>query len=110
MLHLAGPDAECERSKSAVGGGVAVAADHGHAGLRQTQFGADHVHDPLTVTIQAVTAQAAVAAIPFERLHWSRADLVDNRQASRRRGGGMVRGRNGQVGTADLDTALAQAL
>ena len=38
MADLAGADAEGERAEGAVGRGVAVAADHGHARLGQPQL------------------------------------------------------------------------
>ena len=47
VLHFAGADAEGQRAERAVRGRVAVAADHGHAGLRESQFRPDHVHDAL---------------------------------------------------------------
>ena len=45
VLDFAGADAERQRAECAVRGGVAIAADHGHAGLRQAQFG------PMTCTM-----------------------------------------------------------
>ena len=47
VLDLGRADPERERAERAVRGGVAVAADDRHPGLRQAQLGADHVHDPL---------------------------------------------------------------
>ena len=47
VLDLAGADAVRQCAKRAVGAGVAVAADHRHAGQGGAVFGADHVHDAL---------------------------------------------------------------
>ena len=47
-LHFACPDAERERAERAVGGGVAVAADDGHARLREPSSG------PMTWTMPCV--------------------------------------------------------
>ena len=47
VLDLGGADAERERAERAVRGGVAVAADDRHPGLRQAELRADHVDDPL---------------------------------------------------------------
>ena len=47
VFDFAGSDAECERAECAMRGGVAIAADHGHAGLRQAQLGSDDMHDAL---------------------------------------------------------------
>ena len=45
VLDFAGADAEGQRAEGAVRGGVAIAADDGHARLGIAQFGADHVDD-----------------------------------------------------------------
>ncbi len=47
VLHLAGSDAESKRAECAMSSGVAVAADHGHARLCQTQFRPDDVNNSL---------------------------------------------------------------
>ena len=47
VLDLGGADAEGERPEGAVGRGVAVAADDGHAGLGEALLGADDVDDAL---------------------------------------------------------------
>ncbi len=49
VLDLGGADAVGQRAKGAVGGGVAVAADHGHAGQGGAVLRADHVHDALAL-------------------------------------------------------------
>ena len=72
VLHLAGADAEGERAERAVRGGVAVAADDGHAGLRQPQLGADDVDDALPVAADAVERDAELARVgcPSARAAW----------------------------------------
>ena len=47
MLHLAGADTECQRAECAMRGGMAVAANHCHAGLRKAQLRPDDVYDAL---------------------------------------------------------------
>ena len=56
VLDLAGADAERERAERAVRGGVRVAADDRHAGLRDAELGADHVDDALAAVAEAVAA------------------------------------------------------
>ena len=46
-------------------GGVAIAADYGHAGLGETLFGADYVDDALLLAIEAEAAYAEFFAIGF---------------------------------------------
>jgi hypothetical protein len=47
MLDLRGADAEGQRAEGAVGRGVAVAADDGHAGQGEALLRADDVDDAL---------------------------------------------------------------
>ena len=49
MLDLRSADAMSQCAKRAVGGGVAIAAHHGHAGQGGTVFRADHMHDALAL-------------------------------------------------------------
>ena len=63
---LAGADAEGQRAERAVGAGVAVPADDGHAGLGEAQLGPDDVHDAL-----ALAAQARGAVMPKSRQFFS---------------------------------------
>ena len=56
VLDLGGADAEGERAEGAVGRGVAVAADDGHARLGQAQLGPDDVDDALVGVAHRVAA------------------------------------------------------
>ena len=79
VLHLAGADAERQRAECAVRRRVAVAADDGHAGLRQSLLRTDHVHDallgccecrsrgmPKSLAVLSPAERAALAAIVIE--------------------------------------------
>ena len=110
VLDLAGADAESQRAECAVGGGVAVAADHGHAGLRESQFGADHVHDALLAAVHAQAADAELAAVGFELIELFQRDLIEDGQRAVRGGNAVVGGGDGEIGTPHLEAALAQAL
>jgi hypothetical protein len=48
-----------QRAERAVGGGVAVAADHGHAGQGGAVFGADDVHDALALVHEGEEGRGA---------------------------------------------------
>ncbi len=54
VFHFRSPDAVRQRAEGAVGGGVAVAADDGGAGQRETLLGADDMHDALTAVVLIV--------------------------------------------------------
>ena len=110
MAHLAGADAERQRAERSVRGGVTVAADDGHAGLRESLFGTHDVHDALLVAGQVVKTNAEVGAILFHLIELGFADGVENRQVVRRGGRGVIHGRDGQVRPADFQAAVAQRL
>ena len=66
IAHLAGADAKGDRTEGAVGGGVGIAAGHGHAGLGEAQFGRNHVHDPLAAAAEAVQGDGVVGAVDLQ--------------------------------------------
>lgn len=66
VAHLAGADAEGDGTEGAVGGGVGIAAGHGHARLGKTQFGGDHVHDPLAATAEAMQGDAVTGTVALQ--------------------------------------------
>ena len=111
MAHLAGADAEGQRAERSVRGGVAIAADDGHAGLREALLGSHHVHDALFIARQIVETDAEVGAVLFHLRELGRADL-DRRigQVARRGGRRVVHGRDGQIRPADFEPAVAQRL
>src|ERR1019366_8258279 len=110
LLDFAGADAESQHAERAVGGGVAVAADHGHAGLGESQFGADHVDDALLAAVHAEAAYAELGAVGFELIELFQRDLIEDGQRAVRRRNAVVGGGDGEIGTPHLEAALAQAL
>ncbi len=110
VLHFAGADAECQRADCAVRGRVAIAADHGHAGLRKAQFGPDDVHDALMARMHAVMRDAEFSAVLFELRDLIRRDGIENGQRAVAGRNAVVRGRDGEIRAADFQTPLAQAL
>ena len=75
MPHLAGADAERQRAERSVRRRVAVAADDGHAGLREALLRTDHVDDALLGAVQIVQADAEIGAVLFHLRELRRADL-----------------------------------
>ena len=65
-------DAEGEGPEGAVGGGMGVAADHGHAGLGQAQLRADGVDDSLVGIAQRVEAHPELGAVGAQGLDLGR--------------------------------------
>ena len=109
IAHLAGADAEGDGAEGAVGGGVGVAAGHGHAGLGQAEFGGDHMHDPLAATAKAMQGDAVVGAIALEGLEHRFGQGVGERP---RLGGGghdVVDRGDGALGMEHAQAQVAQA-
>ena len=110
MLDLARADAERQRTERAVGRRVAVAADDGHAGQRETPFRPDDVHDPLAWVAAAVQADAELLAVAGQRVHLRSRDRIRERLVERRGRHVVVHRGDGEVGPADLATVEPQAV
>jgi hypothetical protein len=110
VLDFAGADAEGERAECAVGAGVRVAADDGHAGLGDAELGADDVDDALVARVDVVELDAEVGAVLAQRGDLRGGDLVDDVEAAFDGGGDVVvDGGDGAIGAADLAAGEAQA-
>ena len=110
MLDLGGADAEGEGPESAVGGGVGVAADHGHAGLGQAQLRADGVDDSLVGIPQGVQPHPELGAVGAQGLDLSTAGDIGDRQVDVHSGGVVVLGGDRQVGATDRASGQTQPL
>ena len=103
-----------QRAKSAVGGGVAVAAHHGHAGQGGAVFWTNHVHDALALGHEGEKRRRAkLGDIGVERGNLLFAHRVGNAVVAQfPAGGGRVVVGGGDDGThaPDLATGFAQAL
>jgi len=67
MLHVGGADAEGERAEGAMGRGVAVAADDGHARQSEALLGTHDMHDALADVGQRQIFDAEFLGVGFER-------------------------------------------
>ena len=110
VLDLAGADAERQRAEGAVGGGVAVTADHGGAGLGQSQLRSHDVDDALLDVAQRVQPDAELRAVLAQRLQLGARDRVGDRLVDVEGRGVVVLGGDGEVGTAHLAAGLAEAV
>ena len=66
VANFGGADAEGEGAEGAVRAGVAVAADHGLAGLRKTKFRTDDVHDAAQLVAQIEQLEPELCAVALE--------------------------------------------
>src|SRR2546425_3164648 len=102
MFDFAGADAESQRAEGAVRGSVAVAAHKGLAGLRDTEFRADDVHDALILAVHVEEANAGFAAVFLESIELELGIVIENGQRAVGGRDGMVHYRESEVGPADL--------
>src|SRR5579872_2410313 len=95
-----------------MGGGVRIAADDRHPGLRDAELRADHVDDPLPLRPKRVQRNPEFAAVAFERLNLNARELVaDLRRDGSSVGWDVVIGRGqGSVGTPELAAGEAQSV
>ena len=79
VFNFAGADAVGQRTKGTVRAGVAVAADHGHAGQCGPVFRPNHVHDALALVQEGkVGRRAAGLDVVVQRGDLQLADRVGN--------------------------------
>ncbi len=110
VLDLAGADAEGERAERAVGGGMAVAAHDGHAGLGEAQLGSDDVHDTLFGRAEVEQAHAELAAVAAHHFNLRRRIGVGDRLGTVGGRHVVILGAEGAVERAHLAPAVAQGL
>jgi hypothetical protein len=109
VLHFAGSDAEGERSESAVRGGVAIAANHRHTGLCETEFRSDDVDDALVFGVNSVVRDAEFLAVGGQLRDLVGGDGIEDGQRAIGGGNAVVRGGDGEVGTAHFEAAFTEA-
>ena len=69
MFHLRGADALGHRPESAVGGGVGIAADHGHARQGGARFRPHDMDNALAPVVDLELGDAKVPAVVIQGLH-----------------------------------------
>ena len=69
MLNLGRADAMGQSAERAMGGGVAVAADHGHARQGPALLGADDMHDALAHVRHRIIVNAEILGVLVKRLN-----------------------------------------
>ena len=109
VLDLRRADAEGERAEGAVRGGVAVAADDGHARLGQPEFGPDDVDDALGRRVEIVQPDAVGVAVLAQRAHLRFGQLVGHRQMARPGRDVVIERGDGEVGTPHRAAGQPQA-
>ena len=90
VLHFRSADAEGQRAESAMGAGVAVAANDGHARLGNAELRADHMHDPLFGRLNIVEWNAELGAVGAQGIHLFGRDRIFDDEPVGRGGDVMV--------------------
>ncbi|MCY1404541.1 hypothetical protein D9M71_197510 [compost metagenome] len=111
VLDLGGADAVGQGTESAVGGGVRVTADHGHARQGGALLRADDVDDALALVIHLEFDDAVFVTVLVEGLYLQARNLVDDRldTALALWRGRYVVVRRGDVGVDTPRFAIGQA-
>ena len=109
MFDFGCADAEGERAECAVGGGVAVAADDGHAGQGEALFGADDVDDALAFVEEVEELYAEFFAIVAQFFDLYAAVFFLDPLAAVGGGDVVIHDREGVFGFADGAAGHAQA-
>ena len=111
VLDLAGADAEGEGAERAVGGGVAVAADDGHARLGEALLGADDVDDALARVAHRVLGDAELGGVGAAAPRPAWREIGSAIGWSMSVGGDVVvLGGDGEVGAAHRAAGQAEAV
>ena len=99
MPDLAGADAEGQRAECAVGAGVAVAADDGHARLGDAHLRPHHVDDALHIgPSMSQRVMPKSSAVLAQRAHLGGGVAGPQRDVDIARGDGVVHGGEGLSG------------
>jgi hypothetical protein len=113
MLDLRSADAVRQRPEGAMGRGVAVAADHGHARQGRTLFRSDDMNNAVTDVVHLEFSDAVLVAIVVEGLHLQTRNRVGNGSdtalALRGRRYVVVRGRDVGINAPRLAPGQTQA-
>jgi hypothetical protein len=107
MLHLGGADAEGQGPKGAMGRGVGVAADDGHARLGEALLRPHDVDDALAGITHAELGDTELDAVAAQGLHLEARDGIDDALVAIR-GGDIVIGHR-QIGRNPPGLAPGQA-
>ena len=90
VLHFRGADPEGQRAECAMGAGVAIAANDGHARLGKAELRTDDVHDPLFARLDIVERNAELGAVGAQGIDLPGRDRILDDEPVGRGGNVMV--------------------
>ena len=108
MFDLGRADAEGQRPKGAVGCGVRIAANNGHAGQGKALFRANHMDDALTNIIHREIGNAKFSRIGFQGFNLNTALFIGNANTTVGGRDVVIGHRQGAVRGTDRATSVPQ--
>ena len=108
VFHFRSADAEGQRAKCAMGAGVAVAANDGHAGLGDAEFRTDYMHDPLFGRLNVIERNAELGAVGAQGIHLFSRDGIGDDQPVGCGGDVMIHRGDRPVGAAHGSSCQAK--
>ena len=108
VFDLARADTERQGAECTVGGGVAVAAHHGHPRQGAALLGCDHVDDALQRIAHREVDDPELGGVLTEHLHLAGGDQIGDRLVDVRGGNVVVFGGHREVGAAHGAAAEAE--
>ncbi len=108
VADLAGADPEGDRPKGPMGGGMAVSAGNGHAGLGEALLGGDDMDDALAPGADVVEANVVVLAVLFEGGDHFFGEAIGEGAGLVVGGNDVIDGGDGAFGEEDGEVAIAQ--
>src|SRR5260370_28748541 len=108
VLDFAGADTERQRAERAVSGRVAVAANKGLPGLRDTQLRSNDVYDALILAVHVKEADAGFAAVFLQSFKLELGIVIEYGQRAVGGGNGMVHHRESEIGAANFAAFRAE--
>ena len=110
MLDFRRADAEGQRPEGSMGAGVAVTANDCHARLRESQLGADYVHDALIGRVHVEQRNPKLLAIFLQRLDLAGGNRIGDGSAARLGRNIVVHRGDRPIWLPDLASGHAQAV
>ncbi len=108
MLNLGRADTMCERSEGAMGGGMGITTNNGHAWQGEPLFRADDMHDPAPVIGHGKVRHTKFGRVGFKCFHLQTAFRIGNTLLDILGRHVMIGDGKGCFGTAHLAAAGAQ--
>src|SRR5207253_5994076 len=110
VLDLRGPNPKCQRSKSAMRTGMAVATNNRHSRLRQSKFRPDDVDDTLLRRIHIKQRHFEFFTVLLQGLNLPGSDRISDGCASRRGRDVVIHGRDRAMWLANFAPSRPQPI